>query len=102
MQFYEQDRQFYFLIYSLSNDEYHSNDDLLCSDNKRQLSLIQKRNITAEFPTNSLTNITEIIDLLIEQDPDNMQSCNARWDVLEMIYYNEEIIHQNKRKRRDC
>ncbi|KRY05388.1 hypothetical protein T03_3626 [Trichinella britovi] len=31
-------------LYVLSHDEYHSNDKLLCTDNKRQLPLIQKRN----------------------------------------------------------
>ncbi|KAL1242133.1 Kynurenine 3-monooxygenase [Trichinella spiralis] len=58
--------------------------------------------VTAKFLKNSITNITEIMDLFIEQDPDDMQSCKAKWDVVQMIYYKEEIIDQNKRKRRDC
>ncbi|KRY48942.1 Protein tincar [Trichinella britovi] len=49
-----------------------------------------------EFPKNSITNITEIMDQFIEQDPEDERSYKARQDVLEMISCYQEILHKRK------
>ncbi|KRX13540.1 Protein tincar [Trichinella nelsoni] len=58
--------------------------------------IIPLRSITAEFPKNSITNITEIMDQFTEQDAEDERSYKARQDVLEMISCYQEILHERK------
>ncbi|XP_003372813.1 putative neurotransmitter-gated ion-channel ligand binding domain protein [Trichinella spiralis] len=89
----------------LSHNESFSNDDLkqpaeLCTDNKPTVVDskvdIPLTTLTAEFLKNNIINIAQIMDQFIQQDPVDKRSYKSRRDVLEMISYYQEILHEKK------
>ncbi|KRX81532.1 Ligand-gated ion channel 50 [Trichinella sp. T6] len=97
------------VLCSLSHNESLSNDDLkqlaeLCTDNKSKVVDskvdIPLTTLTAEFLRNNITNIAQIMDQFIQQDPVDKRSSKSRRDVyliscdILMISCYQEILRE--------